>query len=332
MTNPKVVCIGEALIDRIIRKSDNKYKNYLGGAPANVACALSKLKISTAFIGCIGDDNYGHNFVNLFQNLNININFLDINKKYSTRVVKVVSDQYGDRSFSGFDNSSNNAFADEMLDIGFLKKNLLDLNKVFLSAKFLITGTILLASPESYESLLFLIKSATKYKVKIVIDLNWREIFWQNINNSKMIPSLEQKEKIKEFLCFADIIKLAKEEALLFLNSSDPVKISQSLPKLPDVIITDGAKPIFWFINGKSGSMEVNNSIKIVDTTGAGDAFLAGLISQLSECSSNLDSLQIKKMVKFASCCGLLACSGEGAIENQPDIESVNQLLGSLGS
>ncbi len=332
MTNPKVVCIGEALIDRIIRKLDNKYKNYLGGAPANVACALSKLKISTAFIGCIGDDDYGHMFVNLFQNLNININFLDIHKEYSTRIVKVFSDKYGDRSFSGFDNCSRNSFADEMLDIEFLKTNLPDLNKLFLGAKYLVTGTILLASPKSHESLLFLIETASQYKVRIIIDLNWREIFWQNINNSQQIPSPEQEEKIREFLYFADILKLAKEEALLFLNSSDPEKISKSLPKSPDVIITDGAKPIFWFINGKSGSVGVTNSIEIVDTTGAGDAFLAGLVSQLIQCPSNIDTLQITKMVSYASCCGLLACSGEGAIENQPDIESVNQLLGSLGS
>ena len=47
MAKDKVICIGEALIDRIVSQSDNTSTNYLGGAPANVASALSKLNISS---------------------------------------------------------------------------------------------------------------------------------------------------------------------------------------------------------------------------------------------------------------------------------------------
>ena len=54
MKRKKVICIGEALIDRIRNKSNNGFKDYFGGAPANVACALRKLEIDSTFVGSLG--------------------------------------------------------------------------------------------------------------------------------------------------------------------------------------------------------------------------------------------------------------------------------------
>ena len=59
MKKKKVICIGEALIDRIRNKSNQGFTDFLGGAPANVACALRKLKIDSTFIGSLGSDDYG---------------------------------------------------------------------------------------------------------------------------------------------------------------------------------------------------------------------------------------------------------------------------------
>ena len=69
---------------------------------------------------------------------------------------------------------------------------------------------------------------------------------------------------------------------------------------------------------------------KIVDTTGAGDAFLAGLISKLISSGYPSNALEIEDCIKFAGVCGLLTCLGEGAIEQQPNYEKVNKFLGSL--
>ena len=62
MKRKKVICIGEALIDRIRNKSNQGFTDFLGGAPANVACALRKLKIDSTFIGSLGSDDYGKKF------------------------------------------------------------------------------------------------------------------------------------------------------------------------------------------------------------------------------------------------------------------------------
>ena len=117
MQKTKVVCIGEALIDRIRNKSNQEFTDFLGGAPANVACALRKLKIYSAFIGRLGRDEFGKEFISEFNKLDVDINFLQLDENRPTRIVKVSRDQSGDRYFSGFDSSSQTVFADETLNI-----------------------------------------------------------------------------------------------------------------------------------------------------------------------------------------------------------------------
>ena len=103
--------------------------------------------------------------------------------------------------------------------------------------------------------------------------------------------------------------------------SSSKNKIASSLASF---------KTFAWFINGLQGITETPTSQKIVDTTGAGDAFLAGLISKLISSGYPSNKLEIEDCVKFAGVCGLLTCLGEGAIEQQPYYEKVNEFLGSL--
>ena len=58
MKRKKVICIGEALIDRIRNKSNQGFTDFLGGAPANGLC-IKKIKIDSTFIGSLGGDDYG---------------------------------------------------------------------------------------------------------------------------------------------------------------------------------------------------------------------------------------------------------------------------------
>ena len=329
MKKKKVVCVGEALIDRIRNKSNKGFTDFLGGAPANVACALKKLKIDSTFIGRLGCDDVGKKFVRQFKELNVNIDFLQLDSESSTRIVKVDRDQFGERFFSGFERSSTSTFADEALNKLLIEKELQNLEKLFLETRYFVTGTIILSSSTSLETINFLIELANKFEVKIVIDLNWREVFWDYSNllqNSKE----DIFNLIKNFLNHAHVLKLAKEEAILFFKNEDPYAISQKLLKKPDVIITDGKNPVIWYLNGFKGITEIPNTQKILDTTGAGDAFLAGLISQYTCLGLPADVLEAGACIRFASVCGLLTCLGEGAIEQQPNYGTVKKFLGSL--
>ena len=194
----------------------------------------------------------------------------------------------------------------------------------------MVTGTILLSSPISAETIFFLLDQANQFAVKIIIDLNWREVFWNYSSFSSEISKTSRFDLIKNFLNHADLLKLAKEEATLFFGHENPLLISKQLSNRPDVIITDGGNPIVWYINGLKGTTEIPDSQSIVDTTGAGDAFLAGLISKIISSGYPSNELEIEDCVKFATVCGLLTCLGEGAIEQQPSYEKVNKFLGSL--
>jgi len=177
------------------------------------------------------------------------------------------------------------------------------LEKSFLETKYLVTGTILLSSPISAETIFFLIAQAKKFEVKIVIDLNWREVFWEHSSFSSEISKAARLDLIKKFLNHANVLKLAKEEATLFFEDENPFLISKQLSNRPDVIITDGKNPVVWYINGLQGITETPSSQKIVDTTGAGDAFLAGLISKLISPGYPSNVLEIEDCIKFAGVC-----------------------------
>ena len=330
MKKNKVVCIGEALIDRIKNKSNQGFIDFLGGAPANVACALRKLNIDSIFIGRLGSDYFGKKFIKQFNKLKVNVDFLQIDNDLSTRVVNVGRDKYGDRFFSGFESNSDSCFADEVMSKKLIEKELPNLEKLFLETKYLVSGTNVLSSPKSAETIFFLLELANKFEVKVIIDLNWREVFWDYSIFSSEISKTQRIKLVKNFLNYVHVLKLAKEEATLFFGHENPSLISQQFLKRPDVIITDGANPVEWFINGFRGINEISYSQKIVDTTGAGDAFLAGLISRFIFSDYPSNKLEIENCIKFANVCGLLTCLGEGAIEQQPDYEKVNNFLGSL--
>ena len=204
------------------------------------------------------------------------------------------------------------------------------MKKFFLETKYLVTGTILLSSAISAETIFFLLEQAKKFEVKIVIDLNWREVFWDHSSFSSEMSKAARVNLIKNFLNHANVLKLAREEATLFFEDENPFQISQQLFNRPDVIITDGKNPVAWYFNGFQGITETPTSQKIVDTTGASDAFLAGLISKLISSGYPSNEFDIEDCIKFAGVCGLLTCLGEGAIEQQPNYEKVNKFLGSL--
>ncbi len=333
MRNPKVICIGEALVDRLGKQGgdpvlDNDFEDCLGGAPANVACGLSNLDVDVAFLGGIGNDPIGKEFFNLFDLRGVNISGLQFKQELPTRIVLVYRDIQGERSFGGFVGGFNNIFADQCLDLDKIKLLWPSLSK---EASCLLLGTIALASESSRKGVKWAMENAIRNGLKIIIDLNWRPTFWDSCLDSNTPPSKEICSLIKSFLEKASLLKLAKEEALWFFQSCDPIKISESLSNKPNVIVTDGAQPIRWLLGDFSGITEAISPPVVVDTTGAGDSFTAGLIAQLLEYSFDPGSkFNAEKIIRFAAACGALVCSGNGAIEPQPSFQEVDRFLTSL--
>ena len=118
MSNPRVLCLGEILFDLIadqIGKSIEEVESwtpYPGGAPANVACALTKLGTPSGFIGCVGQDETGDALVQLLQEVGVDATGVQRHLLAPTRQVYVVRSTAGDRTFAGFGDRNTTEFAE----------------------------------------------------------------------------------------------------------------------------------------------------------------------------------------------------------------------------
>ena len=236
-------------------------------------------------------------------------------------------DSDGERFFEGFEGNKGLGFADQAIS---REQIIRDWPLVVENGQWLVVGTIPLASELSCQAFLWCIKNALHSGIKIALDLNWRPTFWRNQVSKVLEPSLKEKNQIFSILKNVSLIKLAKEEAQWFFNTSDPTEISSSLSHRPSVVVTDGSNPILWQLNNHIGKSFAIRPSSVVDTTGAGDAFTAGLIYKLLTVEFDQISQQIAEdIIQFGIACGSYVCTGVGAIDSQPYLEDIENLLSS---
>ena len=320
MSNPRVLCLGEILYDvladqlgRSVSTVDS-WTSYPGGAPANVACALVKLGTPSAFIGAIGEDKPGKSLVKLLEEVGVDTDGVQLNSEAPTRQVLVTRKENGDRIFSGFKDYDTAEFADTRLKAAELPE------KLFVNADFLVIGTLELAYPETGAAVNRALELASQHNVKILLDVNWRDVFWKNPDAAP--------EKIRELIKKVDFLKLAKEEAELLFNTYDAGAITYRLNSVEGVLVTDGDKGCAYCL-GENEDKFSAFSVPVVDTTGAGDSFVAGFVHQLLQTGiQNLkDAEVVKKIIAYASAAGALTTLKPGAIASQPTAEEVENFL-----
>ena len=313
----QILCLGEALIDRLgplggDPACDPPVDDRLGGAPANVACGLARLGTAVSFVGRVGVDAIGAQFQHLFVQRNVDISSLQLDPSRPTRIVLVRRSRDGERQFQGFAGDQGDGFADQALQPVALPS----------AAQWLLVGTIPLSSPQSAQALFDAVAQARSQSIPLALDVNWRPTFWDVAADPSAGPTQAARSVIRPLLEQAALIKLAREEALWFFAGDDPRVISSGLPQRPDVVVTDGAAPVRWCIGGESGTQLAMSPPEVVDTTGAGDAFTAGLLHRWLA--------PVPQRLRFAAACGALVCSGTGGIDPQPTEAQVEAFLGSV--
>ncbi|BBD57988.1 PfkB protein [Nostoc sp. HK-01] len=320
MSNPRVLCLGEILFDCLADQLGLKLEEvqswtpYPGGAPANVACALVKLGTTAGFVGAVGEDEPGNALVELLQEVGVDITGVQRHPTAPTRQVYVVRDLAGDRTFAGFGQYDTSEFADTRLQAKQLPTLL------FQEADFLVLGTLELAYPDSEQAVYRALDLAEQFDLKIVLDVNWRPVFWQDENIAR--------QKIQNIFKRIDFLKLSKEEAEWLFDTADAGAITYRLNSVEGVLVTDGDKGCAYCLGGSEGVLP-SFPVKVADTTGAGDSFLAGFIHQLSQhgIQKLADADIAKRIVTYASAVGALTTIKPGAIASQPTAAEVESFL-----
>ena len=314
-----VICLGEALIDRLEPWGGHPGQDCLGGAPANVACALARLGTPAALISRLGDDAPGEALRTCCAGRGVDLRGLQRDPNRPTRVVLVTRDAQGDRCFGGFSGDRGQGFADQALDAAALPSAL------FQQSRWLVIGSIPLASPASAAALDRAVALQHDHGGRVVLDVNWRPSFWP-------VAAEAARERLQPLLRRVQLLKLAAEEAEWLFGSRDPQQVALQLPQHPGVVITDGGHGVAWWLADIAGRRPAP-VVPVADTTGAGDAFLAGLLQGLLQGEERTGETAVEKeamvaeAIAFACACGSIVCTGPGAIDPQPDAAGVQRFL-----
>jgi fructokinase len=316
----RVLCLGEILWDCLADQATESiaqvqsWTRYAGGAPANVACALVKLGTPAGFIGCIGTDEQGQTLVELLQMLDVNTVGVQHHPTASTRQVEVLRLPQGDREFARFRGGATTEFADAHLQAELLPAEL------FNDAEFLVLGTLELAYPDTRAAIERALELAENAYLKILVDINWRPVFWTEPEAAK--PLIHQLIKRIDFL------KLTEEEAEWLFGTVDPSEIAQQVGDLEGVLITAGKKGCTYYLNGHRGAVPAF-PVEVEDTTGAGDSFVAGFVHSLTQRGMQAlsDPEAARSIVLYANAVAALTTTRAGAITAQPTAAEIEAFL-----
>eukprot|EP01023_Acetabularia_acetabulum_P042319 TRINITY_DN4172_c0_g1_i3.p1 TRINITY_DN4172_c0_g1~~TRINITY_DN4172_c0_g1_i3.p1 ORF type:complete len:447 (-),score=74.18 TRINITY_DN4172_c0_g1_i3:763-2001(-) len=327
---PQVVSIGEGLFDLIAdqkglsREEVKSWTGYPGGAPANVASALSKLGVPVMLYSALGKDERGDELFSLLTGNGVNMSAV-LRCEQPTRDVYVVRDNDGDREFAGFGlpttDYSDCFITEESLPVEAIQ-----------NAQILVTGSLSLAYPTTGNTLAKAVQIAKKSGTKVLIDVNWRPVFF--------LEDQKPKEMIYEYVQQADLVKITDDEAewLFGIEAAtalaNPNLVLDRLPNAMGALVTGGEKGAAFCFKSQgsllTGFVPVFKA-SVVDTTGAGDAFTGGFLSYVL-LAGGLDAVvsegqeKLLTAVRFGAACGALTTQGPGAIAPQPSFEMVEKL------
>ena len=313
-----VVALGELLIDFAPVSTDEAgyptLKAQPGGAPGNFLAALQKYGCSTAMIGKVGDDTFGHLLVNTLKERQIGTEGIVVDPAVFTTLAFVTLDATGNRSFS----FARKPGADTCLRTEEVNTALLDDCKVF------HFGTLSLTSEPARSATQAAVAYAKKQGKLISFDPNLRKPLW---------PSDEAaKEQIEWGLHQADIVKISDEE-IDFLWGLTPEEGARKLlaeygVKL--VYATLGPKGCHFANPNGCGEVPSPTGLHVIDTTGAGDIFGGSAMSQFLRLGKAPETLTVDEMravTRFACCAASLSTQIHGGINSVVPEEDVRKIL-----
>lgn len=303
----KIWVLGDAVVD-LIPDGEVHYLKCAGGAPANVAVGVARLGVPSAFIGRVGKDPLGEFMQQTLRNENVNTDYMHLDPEHRTSTVVVGLDN-GERSFTFMVNPS----ADQFLSVSDLP--------AFNAGEWLHCCSIALINEPTRTATLTAMKNIRAAGGKVSFDPNLRESLWKS--QAEMIDIVNQA------VALAHVLKFSEEELTLLTHTDSLEKAFEKITALyPEklIIITMGKDGALFNLNGHK-EVVAGKPLQPVDTTGAGDAFVGGLLAGLS-LNSNWQELDVlKQVIRQANACGALATTAKGAMSALPNQQQLKAFL-----
>ena len=315
---PKALCIGELLIDFVSTTPDVTlaeapgFVKAPGGAPANVAVGLAKLGIDAGFIGKVGADAFGDFLSETLQQNSVDTSYLIAGETSRTTLAFVAtrSDGMKDITFYRHPGADIQLSPDE---IG---------TDYIQSAELFHYGSVSLSHSPSREATLHAIQSAKAGGAMLSYDPNLRLPLWENANDAK--------HWIWEVMPYADVVKISEEEWEFVTGDAELTSGIERILGLGVrlLIVTLGERGCYY-INGTADGYVNGFAVDVVDTLGAGDAFVAAMLMQLMkhEDIGSLDASDLDAIMRYANAAGALATQKVGVIPALPTLSEIDQFL-----
>ena len=313
-----ILTLGELSIDLtqtgINEKGVRQFAANPGGAPANVAVALSRLGVKAGFIGKVGKDTFGADLRAVLEKNGVEVRGLyETGDALTTQAVVSVSPE-GERSFAFYRSPG----ADTLLTS---EEALAALDPL---PRILHIGSVSLTADPERTATLEAAAYAKQNGALISYDPNYRAALWPDEETAV--------EWMKKPLPLCDILKLSDEELPLLTGTEDPEQGTAQLAEngIALILLTLGSKGTFFRFGGITGTVP-SVRIQVADTNGAGDTFLGALLRGLAlrgeKPFDGLDEAALTALVRFANCAAALTCTRPGAIPAMPTLPEVEAFV-----
>lgn len=289
----KIWVLGDAVVD-LLPDGEGRLLQCPGGAPANVAVGIARLGGQSAFIGRVGDDPFGRFMAKTLADEKVDVKSMRLDPAHRTSTVVVDLGDHGERSFTFMVRPSADLFL-ETADL-----------PTFSAGEWLHVCSIALSAEPSRSATfeaMAAIRGAGGY---VSFDPNIRQDLWPDENALRRC--------LEQALQSADVVKLSVEE-LAFLTGNVEVNVGLNalMARCPArlVLVTQGKEGVIAWHDGAAKHYPAT-PVECVDTTGAGDAFVAGLLYGLAA------GQDLTPVIALAQRCGALATTAKGAMTALP--------------
>jgi len=316
---PRVVCLGEVLTDFVALdealplRQATRFQRAPGGAPANVAVALARLGTWVAFVGKVGGDAFGQSLRATLATEGVDVRALVEAPAARTALAFVGSDGHGGREFVFY----HQGMADTLLRPEEVDRALIA------NASIFHFGSVTLAAEPSRTATAAAAGWAREHGCLVSFDPNVRLEVWDAPGHAR--------DLMLEMLRVVDVVKVSSDELVFLTGTSDPAAACRTLrdhgPSL--AIVTLGGGGCYYQTLSSSGHVP-GIPVASVDSLGAGDAFVAGLLACLAEHPHATvldDATLLPPALHFANAVGAITTTRYGAIPALPTRAQVETLL-----